>query len=909
MSDQPDLSRSPNPMTFDATAPLLQARLLDPPTHPGLLARLDRYGILRVIGEGGMSLVLLARDPASGSRVAIKMLKPEYMRERRVVHRFLAEARHMRKLAHPHIMPVLEVSERSEGPYFVMPYMEGGSVAEHIADCGFRNANDGSEERLTEPEGGLCAPEDQGKETLDIALQVAEALDFAHSKGIIHRDLKPGNVLLDGMGEAYLADFGLGKTTLVNESIIDAGHSPCEGTAPYIAPEVAEGRAGDFRCDIYSFGAMLYEMLSGHPPYSGESSDEVLRQVRSGPPPTIREQKTGGLDALTAVVEGAMARKLRDRYADMTDVISDLQRIAKGQESLGPRGRISRQARKFGRRLFGSRVRVMIVVVSAVALAVGTWAFWPNGTILSDDFSGSRLNTRLWQDGQVADCLDQTGKAEHHASVALSDGSLVLSASAVSSDGNTVAQSVWVDSRPDLRRHGTVTIGIVLSAESPRGAVQVILTDGQAPTANDSGGVILWQRSGGPDPELKLPRQKLKIVLSTDSNMAVVYAGDQTVPEDLVSVSSLGRWHLRLLAGVRPAGGFPEGHIRLAIDSVTARRSQGVTSVVGFVQNTSTFLGVSGVTVRSQQGQSARTGASGAYVLELPHGQSQRLEVVANGWVMAGDAVRVEALEGQQLRANLSIQKVQFGYGDILSAIPVLLTQPPFGGFAMLGDEIALITGPGPDRIFQRRSPKSPDVPLASDVRIGMVTSLATWEGILYGLSSAFLVSDRAQLWKIDPQGNRSPLHTLPIGFACGLSCDGRRFWFAENDTISNRIGVHAVDMESGERIFIRSKDRSITGTAFGPNRLWVSSDAGWVYEVDPELALEAATLEDAIIDKFPGRYEYLSFADDTLWGLIMGRDARSTLLCRIKIDHLPAGNAGPTTRPASSPETQTAPS
>ena len=294
---------------------LLQRGAFDPPFTPGTLGRLDRFEILRLLGEGGMGQVYLAREPRTDTQVAVKIMRPQVAGDPQSVHRFLTEARHMYRLSHPRILRVLEVSDREDGPYFVMPYIEGGSL-------------------LDQCRSGRCLPEDR---VLAIARQVAEALAHAHARGLIHRDLKPGNVLLDKEGNAYLTDFGLVRTVF-NDSMIDASASHLEGTAPYMSPAVARGEAEDTRCDIYAFGALLYELLTGQPPYTGRTPQLILDQVLKGPPQPIRAVSPKASPALVRIAEGCLARELRDRYASMSDVVADLERIEQGKMPLGVHG-------------------------------------------------------------------------------------------------------------------------------------------------------------------------------------------------------------------------------------------------------------------------------------------------------------------------------------------------------------------------------------------------------------------------------------------------------------------------------------------------------------------------------------------------------------------------------------------
>jgi serine/threonine protein kinase len=325
-------------------AELVGHRLLSPPTRPGLLASLARFEVVRVLGGGGMGVVVLARDSEKGSDVAIKLIKPELVSDQRMVHRFVKEAGHLQKLKHPNVVPVLEVSDRPEGPYFVMPYFERGSLAHRI--------------RPGQPmEAGAI---------LDIARQVAGGLGFAHRHGIIHRDLKPANILLGTDGKSCLADFGLART-MFNDTIVDVEGGQLEGTAPYMSPGVAAGNAEDTRCDIYAFGALLYEMLTGEPPYAGRNTNEIRQQILAGPPKPIQARTPGADAGLAAVAEGAMARELRDRYADMADVLADLERIKAGKATVGSHG-LSRRVKQLPFSLW--------IPAGLVLIILGLWMLW-----------------------------------------------------------------------------------------------------------------------------------------------------------------------------------------------------------------------------------------------------------------------------------------------------------------------------------------------------------------------------------------------------------------------------------------------------------------------------------------------------------------------------------------------------
>ena len=289
------------------TATMLESRMMDPPPRPGVVGRIGRFEVIRNLGVGGMGAVMLAREPITDAQVAIKTIVPRLAKEKWAVQRFLTEAQHMYRMSHPNILKVMEVSNREEGPYYVMPYIQAGCLDDRLRA------------------GGRMPTE----EILSVSRQMASALAHAHGKGIIHRDLKPANVLIDDEGQAYLTDFGLLRTVF-NDADVNVQQGSIEGTAPYMSPLAAKGKAEDTRCDIYAFGALLYEMLAGLPPYRGADANDILAKIAAGPPTPIRTLNPNAPEALVRIAEKAMARELRDRYAEMTDVIAELDGLDRG---------------------------------------------------------------------------------------------------------------------------------------------------------------------------------------------------------------------------------------------------------------------------------------------------------------------------------------------------------------------------------------------------------------------------------------------------------------------------------------------------------------------------------------------------------------------------------------------------
>ncbi len=354
MADQPptphpEAARFPVSQFADSLHQCLSPGVLAAPTRPGMVGRLDRYEVLRPLGRGSMGVVLLARDPASPALVALKVLRAELVGNAVAVQRFLAEARHLRQLPHAGIVPVLAVGEHAGAPWFAMPYFERGSLATLL-----ENARPLSREQ-----------------TLAIAGRVAEALAHAHRRGIIHRDLKPANILIGADGAPRVSDFGLARTVF-NDALMHPEHGHCEGTAPYMSPAVARGEAEDTRCDIYSFGAVLYEMLTGRAPYQGPDSAAILAQIRTGPPPPIRTLNPKADEGQARIAEDAMARELRDRYAHMADVVQDLDRVARGRAPLGAKA--IRLGPALRRAAFNRRVLAVAAVVALLAGGVWAWS-------------------------------------------------------------------------------------------------------------------------------------------------------------------------------------------------------------------------------------------------------------------------------------------------------------------------------------------------------------------------------------------------------------------------------------------------------------------------------------------------------------------------------------------------------
>ena len=250
-----------------------------------------KYRLLRVIGRGGMGVVFEAEQVSLRRRVAIKVANPAVTSQPGFTERFLQEAQAIALLEHAHILPVYDVGEDDGRLFLVTRLMTGGTLKNFIQDRG----------------GQPCTP----PETLVIAQQVLSALDYAHAEGIIHRDLKPSNVLLHG-GQAFLADFGVAK--LVQQDLGLTRPGMLMGTPDYMAPEQVLSKPLDGQADLYAFGVVLYEMLTGRVPFRGETPMAVaLQHVQAPLPPPLQENPELSAE-VAAVLTRSLAKEPAARY-------------------------------------------------------------------------------------------------------------------------------------------------------------------------------------------------------------------------------------------------------------------------------------------------------------------------------------------------------------------------------------------------------------------------------------------------------------------------------------------------------------------------------------------------------------------------------------------------------------------
>jgi serine/threonine-protein kinase len=347
---------------------------------------ISHYKILEKLGEGGMGVVYKAEDLILGRTVALKFLPPDSVAREEDQARLVHEARAAAALLHPNICPIHEISEAEGRTFIAMACVDGRSLKDRIA------------------EGRL--PLD---EALSIARQIAHALAAAHAKGIVHRDIKPANIMITTDGRPMLMDFGLAKVSGATK-LTRTGTTL--GTVAYMSPEQVEGREADHRSDIWALGVVLYEMVSGRPPFGGDYEAALLYSILNEDPEPVTSVRPEVPVAVEQVVGRALEKDPKKRPASMAEIQKSLEDIRNRTEPLRTRGRLS---------LWGLRhrrfVRMAVGLVAAAVLVAVVVRLWPGraeaidsvAVLPLDNLSGDP-EQEYFVDGMTDELIGQLGK-------------------------------------------------------------------------------------------------------------------------------------------------------------------------------------------------------------------------------------------------------------------------------------------------------------------------------------------------------------------------------------------------------------------------------------------------------------------------------------------------------------------
>ena len=413
----------------------------------------ERYELEELVGTGGMSSVYRAKDMLLERNVALKILHDTYLADPATIERFRREARAVAQLSHPNIVTVIDRGEDEQRQFIVFEYVEGENLKEVLERTGRFPV----------------------RRALELAIEIGSALAFAHQAGLVHRDVKPQNVLLNGDGETKVTDFGIARSIDV-EGVTQTG--TVLGTSNYIAPEQASGLPVDAQTDVYSLGVVLFELLTGQVPFSGESFVAVAMRHVNEPPPSVLELRPETPLRVVNAVERALAKAPADRFPTMDAFVAELEAAlaelgdspTEDQTAIVPAPVVRQSAPRQAR----SRRRLwpLLVVLAALALIAAALAI----ALLGDDDGEDGAGGAPGGGGGGAAQLTLTGIAAYDPPPG--DGREHPEAVANATDGDP--QTYWTTEIYESFAETKEGVGLVVDAGG-RGPAQSVTVDSSTP--------------------------------------------------------------------------------------------------------------------------------------------------------------------------------------------------------------------------------------------------------------------------------------------------------------------------------------------------------------------------------------------------------------------------------------------
>jgi serine/threonine protein kinase len=449
----------------------------------------DRYELQDLAGTGGMSSVYRAKDAVLERTVAIKILHEHFSDDPQYVERFRREARALAQLNHPNIVTVIDRGEYEGRQFIVFEHVDGETL-----------------KSLIDREGPL--PVDRA---LSLVHQIARGLAFAHEHGVVHRDVKPHNVLIDEDGVAKVTDFGIARSVDPADGLTETG--TLLGTSEYIAPEQANGQRVDERSDQYSLGTVLYELLAGEPPFSGDNFMAVAMRHIQEPVPSVREARPDVSPRLDAIVARSMAKRPKDRFPTTEAMMAALE-AERSHTSAPPGGPAVEPMRDEdtesielpgpvplrapGKSRFPLPLVLILIAAGVAALVVGLIVAGGGTNSLTDKVSGGGGSGARVRLHALSDFDPDGDSTEHPESVP------------AATDGN--ASTYWTtETYSSFSKPG---VGIVLDARSDVELSQVTVT------TDTPGFTAVIEGSNRPDAGFKTVSESQTVAASTTYDLS-----------------------------------------------------------------------------------------------------------------------------------------------------------------------------------------------------------------------------------------------------------------------------------------------------------------------------------------------------------------------------------------------------
>ncbi len=321
-------------------------------------ATVSHYHISEKLGAGGMGIVYKAEDSRLGRAVALKFLPQELARDHQALERFRREARAASALNHPNICTIYDIAEHEGQHFIVMELLEGQTLRQRLA----------------------TGPMNTGQ-VLELAMEIADALDAVHAKGIVHRDIKPGNLFLTQRGHAKILDFGLAKLASEQRAEGSAGLSTLSmeaepltklgtplGTIAFMSPEQARGEPLDARTDLFSFGTVLYEMVTGRQAFAGSTVAVIHDAILNRAPKPVRSLNPEAPPELEQVIEKALEKDRELRYQTAAEMRADVKRLVRARESARITGAPTRHSLRWPLAVTGALMLTLAVLLAVFGL-------------------------------------------------------------------------------------------------------------------------------------------------------------------------------------------------------------------------------------------------------------------------------------------------------------------------------------------------------------------------------------------------------------------------------------------------------------------------------------------------------------------------------------------------------------